>query len=194
MAEYDCPACSAAFDSRRGLGVHRSRVHDERLPNRECEECGSQFYSSYEKKYCSEECRERRVTFVGSENPNYDGGKERTECVLCEAEFTFYPSEKPGLYCPACVETEDWREPPVIEGDDHPRWSGGKIELSCAACGELIKRYPSHVTGCNALWERMSVRLALGGIHRRGAPKLERWRHRQLRAGLESHPAESTGA
>lgn len=147
MEEYDCPACSATFDSRRGLGVHHSTVHGERLPNRECEECGSEFYSDYEKKYCSAECREQGVTFAGAENPNYGGGKETTECVLCASGFEFYPSAKPGLYCPTCVETEEWRDPPTIEGEEHPRWNGGRIELDCAVCGESVERYPSHVTG-----------------------------------------------
>jgi hypothetical protein len=147
MEEFECPTCDAVFDSRRGLGVHHSSVHDERLPNRECDECGSQFYSEYEKKYCSSECREQAVTFAGSENPNYDVGKGTTECVRCATEFEFYPSAKPGLYCPTCVETEDWRNPSSIEGEDRPMWSGGKLELDCAVCGDTVQRYPSHGTG-----------------------------------------------
>jgi 5-methylcytosine-specific restriction endonuclease McrA len=147
MEEFDCPTCGETFDSRRGLGVHHSRLHDEQLPNRECGRCGSQFYSDYEKKYCSSECRDQAVSFVGSENPNYDGGKETTDCVVCNSEFEFYPSEKPGLYCPMCVENESWRDPPTLEGEQHPQWNGGKLELDCAVCGSTIERYPSHVTG-----------------------------------------------
>lgn len=147
MGEYDCPRCSETFCSRRGLGVHHSRVHDERLPNRECKRCGSEFYSDYEKKYCSEDCRGEAVTFAGSENPNYDGGKETTECAICNGEFDFYPSGKPGLYCPDCVETEEWRELPPLDGENNPRWNGGKLNLECAACGATVRRYPSDVTG-----------------------------------------------
>jgi len=147
MTEHRCPTCGNVFDSRRGLGVHHSRVHDEQLPNRECNECGAEFHSEYQKKYCSEECHDRGVVLAGAENPNYDGGKETTRCRNCETEFEFYASEKEGLYCPECVEEADWRNPPVIEGTDHPRWKGGKIEVDCTICDKSIKRYPSHITG-----------------------------------------------
>lgn len=29
--------------------------------------------------------------------------KETTQCRTCESEFTYYPEEKPGIYCPTCV-------------------------------------------------------------------------------------------
>jgi ribosomal protein S27AE len=48
---HTCPTCGRTFSSRRGLGVHHSTVHDERLPNRECAQCGDAFYSEHEKKY-----------------------------------------------------------------------------------------------------------------------------------------------
>jgi 5-methylcytosine-specific restriction endonuclease McrA len=147
MTEHTCPSCGAVFDSRRGLGVHHSTVHGERLPNRECENCGVEFYCDYEKKYCSDDCRDETVTFTGRQNPNYDGGKEQTECELCGTAFEYYPSEKEGLYCRECVDGADWRDPPAVEGTDHPRWKGGKVEVECAVCGEPIERYPSHLTG-----------------------------------------------
>jgi len=65
MAEYECPTCEESFDSRRGLGVHHSAVHNERLPNRECAECEGEFYSDYEKKYCSESCHDKAVSYEG---------------------------------------------------------------------------------------------------------------------------------
>jgi ribosomal protein L37AE/L43A len=46
-----------------------------------------------------------------------------------------------------------------MEGEDHPRWSGGKAAYDCAACGETVERYPSRTgevttcdEGCRAEW------------------------------------------
>src|SRR6056297_2142539 len=100
---FGCPSCSRSFETRRGLGVHHRSIHNERLPNRTCARCGSEFYSDYSKKYCSDECL-AEVSFEGENAPNYQGKKQTTECVLCGDAFEFYPSEKEGLYCPACVE------------------------------------------------------------------------------------------
>lgn len=70
-----------------------------------------------------------------------------TLCEFCGEEFEYYPSKKEGLYCPTCVEAKNWRDPPVINEGDHPRWSGGKVEVDCAICDRTIERYPSHING-----------------------------------------------
>jgi len=67
------------------------------LPNRECDHCGEQFYCSYEKRYCSDDCHDSAVSFAGENNPNYDDKKETTQCALCGASFDYYPSDKEGL-------------------------------------------------------------------------------------------------
>lgn len=140
MGEYDCPTCDASFDTRRGRGVHHVHVHDERLPNRTCDNCESPFYSDYAKRYCSRECLIESDAYAGENNPNYKGGKETAECELCGSPFEFYPSEKPGQFCESCVETEQWQTPPELSGPDHPRWSGGKIEATCEMCGSDFRR------------------------------------------------------
>ncbi len=117
------------------------------MPNRECNNCGDRFYCEYERKYCSSECHDEAVSYEGSDNPNYDGGKSQTECVYCGTEFKYYESEKEGLYCPECVENESWRDPPVISGEDHPRWNGGKLTLSCDVCDATVERYPNQANG-----------------------------------------------
>lgn len=142
-----CPTCGESFDTRRGLGVHHSSAHDERLPNRTCSHCSQQFYCDYQKKYCSEDCRTEAVSYEGAANPNYQGKKTTTTCENCSREFDYYPSEKEGVFCSDCVENTDWQEPPKLEGPDHPRWSGGKVELDCTICDETVERYPSNVTG-----------------------------------------------
>lgn len=91
-----CPTCDEEFESRRGLAVHHSSAHDELLPNRECSHCGSEFHCEHKKKYCSEKCRDAAVSFEGENNPNYRGGKESTECEVCDEGFSYWPSEKPG--------------------------------------------------------------------------------------------------
>lgn len=87
------------------------------------------------------------VSFSGDDDPNYSGEKQTTICELCETEFEYCPSEKEGVYCPNCVESEGWRDLPVNEGDDHPRWSGGTVELEFVVCSDAIERYPSNATG-----------------------------------------------
>lgn len=144
---HTCPTCGREFETRRGLGVHHSSVHDQRLPNRTCSNCGEEFHCEYEKKYCSDDCHDEAVSYEGEAARNFQGKLERTECELCGEEFEYYPSEKEGLYCSTCVEEENWRHRPSIEGDDNPRWNGGKVELDCEVCGETVERYPSNVTG-----------------------------------------------
>jgi len=160
MAEHHCPTCTRSFETRRGLGVHHSSVHDERLPNRKCDRCGERFYSESARAYCSEECHDVAVSYTGADNPNYRGGKETTACDICGDEFEYYPSEKDGLYCAECVENEPWRPRPSLEGEANPRWAGGKISLSCHSCGDTVERHPSEVAGevtfcgpdCQAEW------------------------------------------
>jgi len=146
----DCPTCGRTFDSRRGLGVHHSRTHNERLPNRTCDYCGERFYSEYQKRYCSDACLDASGSYAGPNNPNYSGGKERTSCVSCGDSFEYYPSEKPGKYCPDCVETVEWRSTPDVDAEANPRWKGGKVELECDECGEEVRRFPADLTGEHA--------------------------------------------
>ena len=160
MSEHGCPTCGRVFESRRGLGVHHSHAHDEHLPNRTCTACGDDFYSEYDKKYCSEECHDESVSYTGSDNPNYRDAKEESPCEICGTSFEYYPSEKPGQFCSACVESESWRTPLDIDGENNPRWNGGKVALSCDECGAQIERHPSQITGevtlcsreCHASW------------------------------------------
>ncbi|WP_345893356.1 HNH endonuclease [Halorientalis brevis] len=141
-----CPECDRVFDTRNGLAIHHSKKHGEVLPNRQCHNCEGYFHSEHQKKYCSDVCREEAVSFAGANNPNYNGGRETTTCQICDQEFEYYPSEKRGLYCPSCVETEQWRTPPTIEGQDHPRWSGGKQTVTCVVCGSEDERWPSEMS------------------------------------------------
>lgn len=143
----DCPECDLEFNSWQKLRFHHKWEHDESLPNSECEQCGASFYSEYQRKHCSDDCRYNDIDNCGSSNPNYRGGKEQTSCDICGEMFKYYTSEKPGYYCSDCVEHEAWRDPPVISGSDHPHWNGGKITVSCDECDAKIERYPNQITG-----------------------------------------------
>jgi hypothetical protein len=142
---HECPTCGQEFSSQRGLGVHHSQTHDELLPNRECHECGEEFHSEHEKRYCSEDCRDAAVSFEGENHPNYSDAKEETECDICGTKFEYYLSEKKGLYCSTCVEEENWRYRPKITGKDHPRWSGGEQELACDWCDAKVVRQQNNI-------------------------------------------------
>lgn len=146
MSGYGCPSCEASFDTQRGRGVHHVHVHGERLPNRTCDYCGTSFYSDTAKKYCSRDCLLRSDSYSKENHPNWKGGKETAECRICGSEFEYYPSEKPGLYCASCVENENWRKTPRVTGENHPRWSGGKIVKECLVCGSAVRRHPSGFT------------------------------------------------
>lgn len=142
---HQCPSCSDSFDTRRGLGVHHSSVHGEALPNRTCDYCEAEFHSPHEKRYCSEACLAASESFEGENNPNWNGGKETTECKICSTEFQYYPSEKEGVYCSTCVENEAWRHDRDIRGERNPRWSGGKRTVSCDRCDHAVERYPGRL-------------------------------------------------
>lgn len=155
----NCPTCGRVFDSSRGLRVHHAAAHDELLPNRTCGDCGEEFYAEHGVKYCSDRCRDRSVSFEGSSHPNYSGGKTETDCEICGTSFEYYPSEKRGLYCSTCVETESWRHRPDITGEQNPRWTGGKQPFDCDVCGTTVHRYPSEAgetvccgESCRAAW------------------------------------------
>ncbi|WP_435196560.1 HNH endonuclease [Natronomonas sp. EA1] len=143
-----CPTCGIERDSWQKLRLHHLSAHDESLPNRECTACSTAFYSETGRKYCSEACRNaNRRDVSGQNNPNYTGAKTETQCVTCGATFAYYPSEKEGLYCPACVASGEWQTPPRLEGKANPRWRGGKVEVGCAVCDAPVERYPSEIEG-----------------------------------------------
>lgn len=139
---FVCQTFRRELDTRRGLGVHHSRVHGERIPNLSCANCGESFYDAYAKKYCSKACLREDVPFRGEANPNLERGIVTTECEICGSPLEYAPSEKAGGYCP----TASWMNrahAPRDRGSDHPRWSGGMVERECNVSGDAVERYPS---------------------------------------------------
>lgn len=80
--------------------------------------------------------------------------KEETECKNCGGNFEYYPSNKDGVYCEACVndDTVSWgrrnasgEDNPMfgVTGEEHPSWKGGKKRKECAYCGNEKLTYSS---------------------------------------------------
>lgn len=151
---HECPTCEKMFETRRGLGVHHSSIHNERLPNRVCAYCESEFYCEYQKKYCSDSCRRQAVSFEGTNNPAYRGAKKTAECAVCGEEFDYYPSEKRGLYCASCVADSAWQHEVNLTGSDNPRWSGGDQTLECDVCGTSFVREQKSISSENSFCSR----------------------------------------
>lgn len=130
----ECPTCGKGLSTERGMRQHHTKVHDDPLPNRTCADCGTEFYDSKsERTYC-DDCYSRS----GEKNGNYTGAKETTECEQCGDSFEYYPSNKDGVYCPACVTEADG----LLPGE---RASVSDVEVECEYCGATLERHPSRV-------------------------------------------------
>lgn len=79
---------------------HHTKVHDTPLPNRTCGECGEEFYDPKARRTHCEDW----YTEAGEQNGNWNGAKAQADCERCGSEFEYYPSDKDGMYCSACVE------------------------------------------------------------------------------------------
>jgi hypothetical protein len=99
----ECPTCGKSFSTERGMRQHHTKVHDDSLPNRECNGCGSEFYDPKARKSYCDDCNPN----AGQHNGNWKDAKETTECERCGEEFDYYPSDRDGVYCPDCVEEAD---------------------------------------------------------------------------------------
>jgi len=151
----DCPTCGKSLSTERGMRQHHTKVHGDPLPNRTCNGCGSEFYDEKARlEYC-DDCNPN----AGEHNGNWKGAKEQAECERCGSSFEYYPSDKDGVYCPACVEAaEDFLGTPYAETVDPET-----VTRSCDNCGEQItvlqcNRQYGHGRFCSeeCLWDWMS--------------------------------------
>ena len=153
----DCPTCGDSFDSEQGTRIHHSHAHGEKLPNRTCNGCGTDFYDPKSRlEYC-DDCDPN----AGENNGNWKDAKEKANCRRCEKEFSYYPSNKDGVYCSTCVEESDeFLGSPYYEVHDIPR-----VEKECDQCGAGMTvlqstldrghgRFCSHDCLCTWLSER----------------------------------------
>lgn len=130
-----CPTCGRDFSSERGVRQHHAMAHDRPLPNRTCVDCGSEFYDpKSRRKYC-DSCNPN----AGRNNGNWSDATETAACRTCGSEFEYYPSNKDGVYCDACVTEADGLLP---ENPAEKR----RVETECTHCGSTMRVVPSRST------------------------------------------------
>ncbi|UPV73359.1 HNH endonuclease [Halorussus limi] len=130
----DCPTCEDSFDSRQGTRIHHSHAHGEKLPNRTCNGCGTDFYDPKSRlEYCGD-CDPN----AGENNGNWRDARETGACRCCGAEFRYYPSDKDGTYCSGCMEDATGLLP------ENPA-TKSRVSVSCTQCDADIEARPARV-------------------------------------------------
>lgn len=130
-----CPTCGDKFSSTREMREHRSTEHDEPEPNLKCVGCDSEFYDSQSRRKFCWDCDPN----AGKNNGNWKDAREQTRCKVCDAEFTYYPSNKKGVYCSDCVDSADGLLP-----EQYPKRID-RIKKECLHCGSDIEVLPSQI-------------------------------------------------
>ncbi len=128
----DCPTCGTSLTTERGMRQHHTKVHGQPLPNRTCKGCGVEFYDPKSRRKFCDDCNPN----AGEHNGHWKGGKETATCKSCNSAFEYYPSDKPGVYCPDCVETADGLLP------ENPSQKGERITTECRTCGAALEVRP----------------------------------------------------
>lgn len=123
---WPCPTCGRELTTEGGMRQHHTKVHSEPLPNRVCKGCGSEFYDTKAQRTYCDDCNPN----AGEPNGNWRWGKATGKCRLCGSGFSYYPSDKEGVYCPECVaESDEFLGTPSFEVRDVER-----IETRCDNC------------------------------------------------------------
>ncbi|MEY7847986.1 HNH endonuclease [Natrarchaeobius sp. A-rgal3] len=129
----DCPTCGKSLSSERGMRQHHTKVHGEPLPNRTCNGCGDEFYDQKARlEYC-DDCNPN----AGEHNGNWRDAKETTTCESCGDSFSYYPSDKDGVYCSECVEEAIGLLP------ENPSEKAERIIVECECCGADLEVRPA---------------------------------------------------
>jgi|APHM01.1.fsa_nt_gi hypothetical protein len=127
-----CPICGSEFDTRHGMKIHASRLHDTSLAGEptECGNCGTDMrrpkhqLEKYNNVFCSDECEVewRTGRLTGEDHPNYD--RVTLTCEHCGEDWDA-PEHKEATArfcstdCKADFESEN------RSGSDAPAWEGG---------------------------------------------------------------------
>lgn len=130
MTDHRCPTCGKSLVTEQGMRQHHTKVHDERLPNRICAECGEEFYDAKARRTYCEDC----YTGAGEQNGNWKDAKEEADCRKCGETFEYYPSDKEGVFCPECVdEMDEFYGMPSYEGK-----LTEEVTTDCEQCGDAV--------------------------------------------------------
>jgi len=142
--DVECPTCGRTdFASKRGVRLHHTQVHGERIKREyECHECSATFTSERklrcEHNFCSDVCLNnwQSTQSSGENNPSWNGGKEQVTCNQCGDTYEVKPSEEErSSFCSKECQGEWMSENNVQE--NHPRWDGGLEEQECERCGNI---------------------------------------------------------
>lgn len=126
---WPCPTCRKALATQQGMRQHHTQVHGESLPNRTCKGCSAEFYDTDAKRDYCDDCNPN----AGENNGNWKGAKETTECDRCDDEFSYYPSDKEGIYCPECIGTAE--ELPKLGIDRYAE----RVTVECDQCEKDVE-------------------------------------------------------
>ncbi|MFC7166419.1 HNH endonuclease [Halospeciosus flavus] len=131
----DCPTCGTTLATERGMRQHHTKVHGDPLPNRTCEKFDVEFYDPKSRRVYCDDCYSAK----GEMNGNWRGAKRTATCQTCGDDFEYYPSDKEGVYCSACVESAEGLLPEnYSERVDRER-------VPCEHCGAELERLLSDV-------------------------------------------------
>ena len=138
----ECPTCGTVLHTEAGMRRHHTTVHGEPLPNRICEGCATDFYDPKARRTFCDDCNPN----AGEHNGNWSDAAEVGTCKVCDGTFEYYPSDKPGVYCPDCVEQADGLLP-----ESYPK-PGSWLSVPCGHCGTELevrpKRFEKRERGC----------------------------------------------
>lgn len=142
----DYPTCNRSFSSSGGMRQHHAKVHGSRLPNRTCAGCSREFYDEKaRRKYC-EECDPN----AGQNNGNWKDAKKRGTCRTCNTVFSYYPSNKEGVYCSDCVSSSDGLLP------ENPSKPIERIRTACPTARQNLRfsdrGYIDSAEGSSVTW------------------------------------------
>lgn len=108
----------------------------------ECDNCGDVFdkkpakVENSDRDFCSRDCY---YDFGREDLKEKDSRVEKT-CERCGDTFKVYPYRSDtARFCSTECSAQNISD---VEGEEHPRWQGGKEEYTCENCGEAFKRYP----------------------------------------------------
>lgn len=121
----ECPTCDKKLATKSGVRQHHTKSHGRPLPNRVCKGCDEKFYDPEAQRTYCDDCHSNS----GSNNGNWKAAKELAECVVCGAEFSYYPTNKDGVYCSQCIAEATGILP------RKPTNESGRIVTNCLYCG-----------------------------------------------------------
>lgn len=151
--EKTCPTCGRDdLVSERGLQIHHSKAHGERLiteVSKECRICGAEFTvdpadNPERHTTCgSDECQKATWSQTGEDHSQW---KEKVEitCKICGDTTAVRPSQAEKVTTCRREECTNEAKRRTHSGKNHYAWTG-KTTINCVICGAEINVYPSQV-------------------------------------------------